>query len=289
MQRDSVLECGVAPFLLPTSLWPACSSMDRRSKACRRRYRHTAEKGGLSRSHKATEKRTPGSSPPFVPPVHFCFDLGSLLRSVWLPRGGKKICVHLRNLRTLPSPILWGSISPGQLRLSSPPPRAPRLRVIPSRIAHAKTRSSRRKAARRVCPAIPVCAKFAKRKKRSPQISQIHADFFGLPCTDYGEGPLPLPMNSAASLSSEPGCRGMAPPPLSSRIRRTESLPKFLVTSVYKARRPVRRRKRQRTARTPRRSRESDAASSNRVESRLRGPKSHERAFDDFFLGSAGA
>ena len=69
----------------------------------------------------------------------------------------QKICVHLRNLRTLPFPILWGSISSGQLRLSTFPPRVPRLRVILSECAH------------------------ARRKKRSPQISQIHADLAKLP------------------------------------------------------------------------------------------------------------
>ena len=56
-------------------------------------------------------------------------------------------------------------------------------------------------------PRDPFQNKFAKRKKRSPQISQIHADFFRSLCTDYGEAPFPSPANSAASPVSKRSCR----------------------------------------------------------------------------------
>ena len=175
-------ESGRGLFPLPTSLRSAHPSRDRRSKACRRRCWHTAKNGGFSRSHKATEKRTPGSLP-FCPARSFLFDLGSL-RGLCGCQGPET-----KNLR--PSAKSADSSFSDSLGIDLVRAIAPL--HLPS--------------ANGAPPRDPFQNKSAKRKKRSPQISQIHADFFRSLYTDYGEVPFPSPANSATSLSSKPGCQ----------------------------------------------------------------------------------
>ena len=106
----------------------------------------------------------------------------------------QKICVHLRNLRTLPFPILWGSISSGQLRPSISPPRTARLRVILSRINPRRGRREVRRF-RRFTQIFSdrytrITAKFPFHRLRIRQLHSVPspvANFVG-----NGKSPLPL-------------------------------------------------------------------------------------------------